>query len=119
MKAIDLRNAEITRVGSRKDRSISFGVNTPELTGEQAAAFLQLHGTNVRMLIQPQDIESEDTIEVEAELDIKTPAQRLRGVIFVHYKKQTEGQQNPVSFATFYASQMDRIIEGYKKKHLD
>ena len=115
MKAIDIFNACIERISSRKDRSISFGVSTPELTAEQAAAFLQLHGCNVRMMIQPQDVTAEDLIEVATERDEPTPSQRLRRIIYAHWKNV----ENAGDFASFYKIRMDSISEIYKRTNLD
>lgn len=115
MKTIDLHNACIERISSRKDHSLSFGVSTPELRPEEAAAFLQLHGVNVRLMIQPQDIPAEELIAIDTDIEQKTHSQRLRAVIFVHWN---DGGKKD-DFETFYRTQMEKIIEGYKTKNLE
>lgn len=112
MKTIDLKNACIERISSRKDRSISFGVSTPELTADEAAAFLQLHGANVRMMIQPQDVEADALVEVKTELEAKTQAQRIRACIFVAWKQG--GKKG--DFESYYQNQTEKIIDWLKTK---
>ncbi len=110
MKAIDITAACIERISSRKDRSISFGVSTPELTPDQAAAFLGLHGVNVRMLLQPLDAEADGLIEVKTELEAKTQAQRIRACIFVMWQQQGKNGE----FEPFYKSKTEKIIDWLK-----
>lgn len=50
VKAIDIKHAEIGMVSSRKDGALTFRVITPELTLEQRATVLGLHGINVRIM---------------------------------------------------------------------
>lgn len=110
MKAIDIKHAVIEGVRSRKDRSLSFTTSTPELTEEQAAAFLGLHGTNVRMMIQPLEIEADALVEVKTELEAKTQAQRIRACIFVAWKQG--GKKG--SFEDFYQRKTEKIIDWLK-----
>lgn len=112
MKAIDLHHSCIERISSRKDHSISFSVSTPELTSEQAAAFLGLHGSNCRMMIQPLEEEADAFIEVKAEHEAKTQSQRIRACIFVQWKQG--GKKG--DFDSFYNRETERIIDWLKKK---
>jgi len=115
VRAIDLRNACIERVSSRKDHSIGFSVSTPELKPDEAASFLALHGVNVRMMIQPQDTEAEDLVEITTEIDQKTQSQRIRGVLFLCWKSKDEGFAD---FRSYYENRTEKIIN-YLKKELD
>lgn len=112
MKAIDLKHSCIERISSRKDHSLSFGVSTPELTPDQAAAFLQLHGANVRMMIQPIDTEADSLIEVREAKEAKTQAQRIRACIFVAWKQAGKNGD----FEDYYRKQTEKIIEWLKTK---
>jgi hypothetical protein len=112
MKAIDLKHSVIERISSRKDHSISFGVSTPELTSEQAAAFLGLHGANCRMMIQPLDQEADALVEIKSETEAKTQSQRIRACIFVQWKQG--GKKG--DFNDFYNRETERIIDWLKKK---
>ncbi len=116
MRAIDIAHAEIGTVTSRVDGSVAFRVITPELTLEQRATILGLHGINARVMLEPTDTSIDGLDEVTTEIDVKTPAQRLRAVIFVHYKAVTVGKME--DFEIFYRNQMNKIIDGYKGKNL-
>jgi len=122
MKAIDIKSAEMGMVNSRVDGSVLFRVITPELTIDQRATLLSFHGKNARVMIEPLDVAAEGLEEVTTEMDVKTPAQRLRAVIFVHFANtnalntKDDGSKN--DFESFYRSQMNKIIEGYKGKNL-
>ncbi len=114
MKAIDIKSAEMGMVNSRVDGSVLFRVITPELTIDQRATLLSFHGKNARVMVEPLDVATDGLDEVTTEMDVKTPAQRLRAVIFVHYKSAN----NTDDFETFYRMQMERVISGYKAKNL-
>ncbi len=114
MKAIDIRHSEMGSVTSRVDGGVAFRVITPELTLDQRATLLGLHGKNVRCMLEPIDVPVAGMDEVTTERDQKTPCQRLRAVIFVHWKETNA----TLDFESFYRSQMDRVIEGYKAKNL-
>jgi len=114
MRAIDIKHAEVGTVTSRVDGAVSFRVITPELSLDERATILGLHGKNVRIMVEPIDVPVEGLTEVKAERDAKTPAQRLRAVIFVHWKEAKVSGD----FEAFYRQQMERIIGGYKEKNL-
>ncbi len=121
MKAIDIKSAEMGMVNSRVDGSVLFRVITPELTIDQRATLLSFHGKNARVMVEPLDTATDGLDEVTTEMDVKTPAQRLRAVIFVHWKERKRGDgvtTTTLDFETFYRTQMDKIIEGYKGKNL-
>lgn len=109
-KAIDLKHSVIERISSRKDRSLSFSVSTPELTSEQAAAFLALHGANCRMMIQPLEVEADALVEIKTEREAKTQAQRIRACIFVMWKQG--GKKG--TFEDFYQRKTEKIIDWLK-----
>ncbi len=116
MKAIDIKSAEMGMVNSRVDGSVLFRVITPELTIDQRATLLSFHGKNARVMVEPLDTATDGLDEVTTEMDVKTPAQRLRAVIFVHYKASRADKD--MNFETFYITQMEKVITGYKAKNL-
>ncbi len=115
MKAIDIKFSEMGSVTSRVDGGVAFRVITPELTLDQRATLLGLHGKNVRCMLEPIDVPVAGMDEVTTEIDQKTPCQRLRAVLFVRFKNIDE---KGCDFETFYRQQMERIISGYKEKYL-
>ncbi len=116
MKAIDIKSAEMGMVNSRVDGSVLFRVITPELTIDQRATLLSFHGKNARVMVEPLDTATDGLDEVTTEMDVKTPAQRLRSVIYVHWKSGPT--DHGMDFEAFYRSQMERVISGYKAKNL-
>jgi hypothetical protein len=111
VKAIDITNAEIGTVSSRQDGSVAFRVITPELRPSEAGAVMGFHGKACRVLIAPHEGVPEETVAVDTEREQKTPSQRLRGVLFLVWKK---GHSQAGSFEDFYARKMEAMIESWK-----
>ena len=114
MKAIDIAHAEIGLVTSRVDGAITFKVITPELSLDQRAIVLGMHGKNARVMVAPLDVPTTGVEQVTTEMDQKTPCKRLYDIIFVHWKESGQSGE----FRDFYVRQMDRVCEGYKAKNL-
>jgi hypothetical protein len=106
--------AIITSLRSKVDGSLGLTVSTPELTPQEKAAFMELQGTNLQAIFEPSEEPSEE-LKIEKDIDVKSPSQRLRSVIYVVYKNTKTDE----TFSQFYEKMMDRIIEGVKKKFLD
>lgn len=113
MRAIDIKHAEIGTVTSRVDGAVRFAVVTPELTLEQRATVLGLHGRNVRVMVEPIDVPVEGLDEVESEAEPRTKSERLRAVLFVLYKQQEKPE---TSFQQFYDLKMEAIIDRIKAR---
>lgn len=109
MKSIVLE-AIITSIRSKVDRSIALNINTPELSKDEVALFFQLQGINVTLTITPE--EQEGTHIIKREVQIKTPSQRLRAVLFVLWKQK----QVVTSFEDWYESEMEQFIESVKEQ---
>lgn len=120
MKAIQTQ-AIFTSFRSRNDGSIGFSGVTPELKPAEKTVFFELQNLNTRLLITPMDEAEMEVEEVKGELETKTTSQRLRSVLFVHWKQRQDARdpENPATFDEFYRQQMERIIEGYKTKNLE
>lgn len=54
--------------------------------------------------------------EEDAEVDQKSASERLRSVLFVWYKQETEAGRYVGLFETFRKERMEKIIEGVKSK---
>lgn len=111
MRAIDIKHAEVGTVTSRVDGAVRFAVITPELTLDQRATILGLHGKNVRVMLEPIDVPVEDLVEVTTEAEQKTKCQRLRAVLFVWWKQNPHGEV----FQSFYDRKMEAIIDRVKE----
>jgi len=110
-KAIDFKHAEIGQVSSRVDGSIRFAVITPELTLDQRAIILGLHGKNTRVMLEPIDVPVEGLVEVESEAEPKSKCQRLRSVLYVWWK---QAKPPNGTFQDFYDRKMESIIDKVK-----
>ncbi len=112
MKAIVL-SAILSSFRSRKDKSLGFSVSTPELSTTEKVALMELEQINVRLLIEPSDYAVEGKLEVQNELETKTPSERMRAVLFCLYKHEKPAN---VTFATFYTTKMEAFINHVKSK---
>lgn len=100
------------RVSTRSDGSLTLSFSTPELTPDEKVAFMEVQNTNLKMLLQPEDNEPAELKEVKGQFETKTPSQRLRAVLYIHWKQASgEGE-----FEDHYRRQMDQIINQFKNK---
>lgn len=111
MKAIRTE-AQLTSFRSRSDGSVGFSGVTPEMSSAEKVALFDLQNVHVEMLVYPKDAKDADVIEVRKEMEGKTPCQRLRGVLFVLWKKEGEKE----AFEAFYSIHMEKLIELCKRK---
>lgn len=111
MKAIRTE-AQLTSFRSRADGSVGFSGVTPEMSSQEKCALFDLQNILVEMLVYPKDAKDADVIEVRKEMEGKTPAQRLRAVLFILWKQEGEKQ----AFEAFYSLKMESVIEWVKKK---
>lgn len=107
--------AEINPPRLRKDGSASIVLDTRELTAEEIFTIMSLRHAEGWFVFSP----NKDNIEVpedNAEIDTKSPSERLRSVVYVWYKQETESGKFVGLFDTFYKEKMEKIIEGVKSK---
>ncbi len=114
MKAIRTE-AQLTSFRSRADGSIGFSGVTPEMSSEEKCVLFDLQNVLVELVVLPKGEKDPDLVTVKSEVESKTPSQRLRGCVFVHWEQM--GKEG--DFESFYRMQMDKIIEGYKQKNLN
>ena len=111
MKAIS-HDAVITSIRSRKDRSISYSVESPELSSQEKALFFELQNLNIVITITPKDEPEAPKQEIDTDLEQKTPSQRLRNVIYILYKQSGETRD----FELYYKNTMEVLIQKLKDK---
>jgi hypothetical protein len=99
----------------RKDGSCSVSFDTRELSAEEIFVIMNLRNSEGWLCFSPNENELE-TPDTKAELDEKTPTQRLTAVLFVWYKQECEKGHFVGLFETFRKEKMENIIEGVKKK---
>jgi hypothetical protein len=111
MKAIRTE-AQLTSFRARSDRSVGFSGVTPELSSSEKAAMFDLQNLLVELVIFPKDDHEGEMLDVEKEMEGKTPSQRLRACLFVLWKAAGEKE----AFELYYSQQMEKIIEWVKRK---
>lgn len=82
------------------------------MSSAEKVALFDLQNVLVELLIYPKDAKDSDVIEVRKEMEGKSPASRLRAVIFILWKQSGEKE----AFEMYYASKMEKIISAYKVK---
>lgn len=102
----------INRVSTRKDRSLTVSLETPELDSTEAVALMQLANRELNMVLTPVGESVSAVKEVRGQFDTKTPSQRLRAVLFILWK-QADGTGD---FEDLYRREMQTIIDGVKAR---
>ena len=98
-------------IRSRKDGSLGISLETPELTVEQKVEVMKLQNEILQAVFIPIDNPDVPEYKINTDLEQKTPAQRLRGALYVMWE-----QTNPqTSFEEFYKEKMEKIIEAVKR----
>jgi muconolactone delta-isomerase len=111
MKAIRTE-CQLTSFRSRSDGSVGFSGVTPEMSSQEKVALFDLQNVLVEMLVYPKDSKDAEVVEVRKEIEGKSPATRLRGVLFLLWKQSGEKE----AFEMFYSQQMEKVIEWVKRK---
>lgn len=102
-------------ISRRKDRSVKLSFETRELQSDEILTLMSLEGSEMWACLAT----NEDEIEVpeeRAEVEEKSSSERLRSVLFVWYKQETESGRFVGLFETFRKEKMEKIIEGVKSK---
>lgn len=103
-------------ITAKKDKSLSIRFSTPELSSKQKATVMDLQGVLCDLLLQPQDTEFPEIEKVDTDINQKSQAQRLRGVLFVLWKQNNEGLD---LFPAYYHKKTEGILEHLKGKISD
>lgn len=116
MKAIRTE-AQLTSFRSRADGSVGFSGVTPEMSSNEKVALFDLQNVLCELLVYPKDAKDAEVLEVRREMEGKSPQSRLRAVIFVWWKlSHLPAANTQATFEAFYSMQMEKIIEGVKRK---
>lgn len=99
----------------RKDGSASISLDTRELTAEEIFTIMSLRHAEGWFVFSPNEEELQ-VPESHAEVDGKTPGERLTAVLYVWYKQETEAGRFVGLFDGFRKEKMEKIIEGVKSK---
>jgi len=101
----------MTGLRAKVDRSLGITLNTPELTSQEKAEFMELQSVNLTVTLEPLDEPTEE-YKIDKEIETKTPSQRIRSVLYVYWQQQgSDGD-----FNDFYRTQMEKFINVVKTK---
>jgi len=102
---------------SLKDRTIRLRFGTNELSPQQMADIHSSLNCTGFLAFNPEPFSTKQIYDIDAlKVDFdagKTPGQRLRGTLYRLFEKDNEGYK---TFADYYNSKMEIIINHFKKK---
>ncbi len=96
--------ASFENITHRKDGSSKLSFETRELTGEEIMLLLGFRNSEGWLMFS-QNKEFK-VPEMEAELDLKSPSERLRNALYVLYKDEPRVS----TFQTYYNENMEKLI---------
>ncbi len=102
---------------SKSDGSAGLRFGTQETRDEDFANFKRHQNAFGWLLFDEQDIAEEDIPRDLPDDTSKSPAARLRAVMYVYFKETSKKMNlKEAIFETFYRTEMERHIEYYKSK---
>ena len=111
--------ATVSKIQSMAHRSCRVQIDTHEnLTDEQMSRLMALHEKygHLCFLAEDRQIDTADLIDIPdlpiREEDTKSPAQKLRGVLYVMWEQNGKDGE----FEVFYYKQMEKFINAVKEK---
>jgi hypothetical protein len=110
--------ASLNPLSRRKDKSVKMSFETRELTSEETMSLLALEGSEGWLCFAPNEAEIEIPTG-NVELGEKSPSERLRSVLFVWFKQETDAGRYVGLFDNFRKEKMESIINGVKSKLTD
>lgn len=110
--------AQISKIETMSDGGVRVVIDTQEINdSEELTKLFRLRkGDLGYFLFKGSEIKNDDLPddkELLEEGDSKTPSQRLRAVIFVHWKEVKGGKGD---FNAYYREQMEKFITAVKEK---
>lgn len=109
--------AQLEGVRTRKDRTLSLSFGTQEISPDKMGQLMTMNQSVCFLAVKPDPFSKEETnliadLKADIELQAKTPAQRLRGVLFRLWEQQGDTED----FTTYYEREMHKITEHFKSK---
>lgn len=101
----------------RKDKSFTLTFSTQELSTETVVDIATLHNQNGVLYFAQKDTLSLEEVkmidEIDIDIGVKSPSQRLRNVLWVLHEQLGGNKDN---FKDFYMQQIERFITQTKQK---
>ena len=109
--------AQLETLRTRKDRTLSLTFGTQELDPSKAGQLMSLNQSLCYLAVKPEPFSAAETqliadLKADIEGSAKTPAMRLRGVLYRLWEQTGDGEE----FTPFYEREMHRITEHFKSK---
>jgi hypothetical protein len=113
MKATFQAPAILTRIAYLKDRGLSLGFATNELSDEDKVIASRFHNKFGWVLFSENQLTDKDIPTSDATDASKSPSQRLRASLFVLWTQTVEPKAD---FESFYRQHMEMIINKIKAR---
>lgn len=104
--------AEFIKPVFKADRSVRLEFETGEMSGNDVAILSDMRQAIGWLLFSENDIEEAPEEQANPDLSTKSPSERLRNVLYVHWK-QSKKEAYP-SFSVYYDVAMERLIDTVK-----
>ena len=106
----------VEKVQTLVDGGNKMTVITPELSPGEMAILFSFRGKESNLFLSHEEIKDSESLsvpDVKFDDESKSPAQRLRSVLYVFWDKNTSKK---VPFESFYRNYIEKIIHGVKEK---
>lgn len=110
-------SAQIDKISSRKDRTLSVLLNTQEMSPEETAQLFDFQGLQIWVAFAETAMTYNDITVPDVMIshdDTKSPSERLRAVMYIYYKQNESKINKP--FDTYYREIMEKYIDSIKSK---
>ena len=105
--------AQLTGINTKADRSITIRFNSSlEVEDKQLLEILRFRNHEGWLLFKENEVSDAEIPKEDADIERKTPSQRLRAVYYLLWEK--EGKKG--RFSDYYISKMEYLIDFYKGK---
>ena len=102
--------AVLNPISRRKDKSVKISVETREMTPEETLTLMAMEGEEMWLCLAPNENELE-TPEENAEVEEKTPSQRMKAVIYILYKQEFDSGKYIGTFDTVQELEDDGALD--------
>jgi len=110
--------AQLESYRSLKDKTLKITFETNELNPQELLGIAENINQFGYLAFKPEPFKQEEklimeSLEADYKDSVKTASQRLRGVLYVLFKKEQDGFD---TFTRFYDHHMEKIITHFKSK---
>lgn len=103
-------------ISRRKDKSVKLSFETREMMPDETMALMAMEGAEMWMSLATSEEELPEAPSDRPEVDSKTPATRMRNVLYILYKKAVDEKTFVGIFDVYYKERMEKLIELLKGK---